>query len=81
MTTVTQNQAAFDAKYITGSEICEQLQVSRASLLYARNKGILPDPVVIRGSGTYIWVRAEIVQNLEKWKHSLQIRRGELNVC
>ena len=31
--------------------------------------------------GTYIWVRAEIKENLEKWKHSLQIRRGELNDC
>ena len=36
---------------------------------------------VIRGSGTYIWVRAEIKENFEKWKHSLQIRRGELNGC
>lgn len=69
-------QSEFDDKYITGSEIMRELDVTRASLLHARRYGKLPDPITVNDGRMFIWLRAEVAPHLEKWKLELQLRRG-----
>lgn len=71
-------QSEFDAKYITGTEICAQLGLSRGALFTAKKRGILPQPVVVLGSKTHLWIRDEVKDNLDKWEFSLKARRKEL---
>ena len=71
-------QARFDELYITSNEIQKTLKVERSSILKARRRGMLPEPVVIRGVNTFIWERAPLKPFLDAWTISLASRRGEL---
>lgn len=71
-------QEVFDEKYITSSEIQKELKVNRSAILYARRRGMLPEPIVVRGSRSFIWDREKAKPFLEAWKLSLASRRGEL---
>lgn len=71
-------QKEFDKQYITGYEIERDMNVTRTAILYARKRGALPDPVVVHGSGTFIWNRKAVKPFLQAWKISLARRRGEL---
>lgn len=72
------SQELFDEKYITSSEIQETLGVERSSILNARRRGMLPDPITVRGVRAFIWEREKVTPYLEAWKISLASRRGEL---
>lgn len=74
----TKLQKEFDAKYITGHEIQKDMKVTRTAILYARKRGALPDPIVVHGSGTFIWERKSVKPFLDSWKISLASRRGQL---
>lgn len=76
--TTNKSQKEFDSKYITGHEIQNDLKVTRTAILYARKRGALPDPVIVHGSGTFIWERKAVKPYLEAWRISLAVRRGEL---
>jgi hypothetical protein len=71
-------QEHFDELYITGYEIQNELKVNRTTVLNARKRGLLPDPIHIPGARTCIWERATATPYIEAWKISLASRRGEL---
>lgn len=56
-------QEDFDARYVTSTEICRELCVTRASVGLARDRGALPEPVrITRPNGdthVMIWLRAD----------------------
>lgn len=69
-------QARFDERYITSSEICELMNVTRASVLLARRRGVLPDPIKVQGSVLFIWERTpEFMAAFDAWKTTLEARR------
>lgn len=71
-------QERFDELYITSSEIQEELNVERSTILNARRRGLLPEPILVRGVRAFIWERDKVRPYLEAWKISLASRRGEL---
>lgn len=71
-------QAEFDKMYITANEIQELLKVERCGILYAKKRGFLPDPIVIRGVRAYLWKREALQPYLDAWKIALSVRRGEM---
>jgi hypothetical protein len=75
---VSKAQEKFDKEYISSSEICETLDISRSALTAARRRGVLPEPILLKGSLVFIWERNEVNENLKKWQFNLQARRGEL---
>ncbi len=74
-------QQEFDETYISSTEICQELGISRATVAMGRRRGILPDAVeVLRPDGAAhvtLWKRAVVRPHLDKWKESLAQRRGE----
>jgi len=60
-------QQRFDAAYICSTEVCRHLKVSRASILQARKRGDLPDPVVVNGAQIYLWERHIIQPYIDAW--------------
>lgn len=77
--TVEQLQKEFDDKYITAHEIVERLQISRIAILNAKKSGRLPQPIMIPGLKTQLWVRRAIAKSLDGWERNLQDRRGRAN--
>lgn len=71
-------QSGFDEQYITSSEICRRLQITRVSIMNARKTGFLPDPIEVEGAKVAVWIRSEIEPILTKWTERLN-RRGEVN--
>lgn len=71
-------QQEFDEIYITSSEIVQELGVCRATLVNARRRGLLPDPIVVNGAQIFVWKRDVVRPYLDAWKLMLQARRGEL---
>lgn len=71
-------QQEFDEIYITSSEIGHELGVCRATLVNARRRGLLPDPIVVNGAQIFIWKRDVVRPYLDAWRLMLQARRGEL---
>lgn len=70
-------QAKFDAAYISSSEICAELQVTRATVMAARQRNLLPDAVVVNGMQIYLWEREAVRPYLDAWKVVLTARRGD----
>ncbi len=70
-------QDDFDARYVTSSELCIDLGVTRASVTNRRAAGGLPGAIEVRtrdGSiHLLLWVREDIAPHLERWRS--QIRR------
>jgi hypothetical protein len=69
-------QALFEATYVTASQIMRELGISRSALLYARKRGVLPDPIIINEGRLYIWQRKDVQANINAWKRMLDIRKG-----
>jgi hypothetical protein len=74
-------QIEFDKKYITSTELCRDLGVTRATLVNGRRRGALPsnyieikrrngDPHVI------LWLRDEAMPFVERWKVELAAGRA-----
>jgi len=61
-------QEEFDKAYITSSEICKELGVTRATIVRKRQLGMLPDPVMINGAQIIIWKRVTIAPFLALMK-------------
>lgn len=68
-------QEEFDAKYISSTEICRDLDVTRATLVNGRRRGALPDPIcVFRPNGSVhimLWERAVAAPFVARWKAEL----------
>lgn len=72
----TTAQERFDAHYITASEIQKTLGVSRSTVMTARRRGYLPDPVQLKGYRAFLWERKPLTPYLEAWSLMLNTRRG-----
>ena len=70
-------QQEFDEIYITSSEIGQELGVCRATLVNARRRGLLPDPIVVNGAQIFIWKRDVVRPYLDAWKLMLTVRRAK----
>lgn len=71
-------QQEFDETYISSSEICAELGISRATLVHGRRRGLLPDPIVVNSIQLYLWKRKEVRPYIDSWHLHLKARRGEL---
>jgi hypothetical protein len=60
---------------MTSSEIKRRLGVTRAAIIQARVKGLLPDPIMIEGHMT-IWKRWFIEPYVEAWQKKRNARIG-----
>jgi predicted DNA-binding transcriptional regulator AlpA len=70
-------QNLFDNTYITSYEICKTLGIERSTLLRARARNKLPEPILIPGVNAYIWERNKVAAAIDQWKESLTTRRGQ----
>lgn len=70
-------QQEFDEIYITSSEIGQELGVCRATLVHARRRGLLPNPIVVNGAQIFIWKRDVVRPYLDAWKLMLTVRRAK----
>lgn len=68
-------QQRFARLYISSSEICAKMNIARSSLLLARRRGLLPDPIAIPGCTMFVWERATVQPYLDAWKLLLDVRR------
>jgi hypothetical protein len=73
-TTISNAQADFDARYISGREIRNRLGVAHCSLTFAHQRGDLPEPIIV-GGGIHIWERAAIEPFLIEWARKLLAKR------
>lgn len=68
-------QERFDELYITSSEIGKVLNVSRPTIMSARKRGLLPDPIIVANQ-IFIWERESVKENIEAWRLMLKVRRS-----
>jgi hypothetical protein len=68
-------QQEFEATYVTSSEIARRLGVTRAAIIQARKKDILPDPIMVESHLT-IWKRAFIEPYVDAWQKKRNARIG-----
>ncbi len=68
-------QQEFDETYITSTEITERLSIHRCTLILARKRGQLPDPILVNDQ-IFVWRRKDVEANLTQWEQSLKARRG-----
>lgn len=73
----TTAQKRFDTQYITSAEICEEMGVCRTTVLQAKKRGLLPDPVMV-GNVVLIWERASVRPALDAWKVILGVKSNTL---
>jgi hypothetical protein len=69
-------QQRFDRLYIASSEICRELGVTRTTVLAARRRGLLPEPIAVNGCTLYIWERHVARPFIDAWKVILNTRRN-----
>lgn len=69
-------QERFNRLYITSSEICRVLGVTRPAVMQARRRKLLPDAVAVNGTGLYIWERHTAQPYIDAWRLMLNVRRN-----
>lgn len=69
-------QERFNRTYITSSEICQRLEVTRPAIHFRRKAGFLPNSIHVYGQQLLIWEREAIEPWLVKWEASLTAKRG-----
>lgn len=65
--------AAFHAKYMTTTDVCDFLGISRVSVHQARKNGRIPDGIPLNNHVT-LWERALIMPHLQAWKEYIDAR-------
>lgn len=78
---VHEAQKRFDEMYISSTQMTALLNVNRASIFHARQRGVLPEPIIINEGQVYLWERSVVDPILKEWKQSLDFRRGVKNVA
>jgi hypothetical protein len=73
-------QADFDKTYISSTELCKDLDVTRATLVNGRRRGALPTNCIVipRRNGDphiILWLREEAAPFVERWKAELAAGR------
>ena len=69
-------QQRFEQNYITSSEICNLLGVTRPAIHFRRKAGLLPEAIQVYGQQLLIWEREQIKPFLVEWDLSLKAKRG-----
>lgn len=70
-TTVSPQQKHFDQKYITATEIAAVCDVSRVTVHNARQRGILPNPILVGPNMIFIWEREPLRPFIDQWRAQL----------
>lgn len=68
-------QTNFENMYITSQEICEDLNIKRSVLKFARDTGKLPPAIVLNKGQVLLWRRDEVKDYLSSWKIILKAKR------
>jgi hypothetical protein len=70
-------QQVFDETYISASEICRTLDVTRGAVTNAQKRGLLPEPIKLEQGGGYLclWVRQQVQPALNAWALMLTTRK------
>lgn len=72
-------QTDFDTTYITSSEICRRVGVTRAAIVKARRQGALKDLQVVNVEDQLmIWRRAEAEPIIRNW---IEVRNARIGVA
>jgi len=74
--TVPSAQQRFNETYITTTELQRTLKVTRATVLYARRRGWLPEPIVVNDGQLTVWERATLQPYIDTWRDMLTARRA-----
>lgn len=61
-------QQRFDKFYITSAEVCRELGVNRTTVLSAKKRGLLPDPILVNDSLVCLWERSKVQPYIDAWK-------------
>ena len=78
-TTTTQPlnaQQRFDQHYMTSSEVAQEVGVNRTTVLQARRKGYLPEPIVVNDGQVILFERHVVRPFIDAWKVLLTARRA-----
>lgn len=75
MLTKSPAQIEFETEYITAPEIAKELDVTRAAVHYARQRGDLPEAISVGGI-VYIWKRDACRSHIDAWKIRTDERKG-----
>ena len=68
-------QEEFDQKYISSREICRVVGVTRAAVIQAKQKGILPEPISVE-QHISLWLRADVQEAIDSWIKRRNARIG-----
>lgn len=70
-------QQVFDETYISASEICRTLDVTRGAVTGAQRRGLLPEPIKLEQGNAYLclWVRSQVQPALSAWALMLGTRK------
>lgn len=69
------HQEDFDRKYISSSEICQTLGISRPALWSAKKNNKLPEPILVGSANLCLWLRTEVESIIAAWRDELNNRR------
>lgn len=72
-------QEVFDKTYIASSEICRRLDITRGTIVRARQRGNLPEPIEVNGGQVFLWERRIVEPYISAWSTMLRARRGAAN--
>lgn len=77
---VKSEQEVFDETYITSVEVCQRLDINRATIVTARQRGKLPEAIVIPRPGgqpyLLLWPRKVVEPILSEWQTELDAWRA-----
>lgn len=69
-------QDRFNERYISSKEIIDRVKVSRPTIASARRRGLLPDPVAVSETVTFLWERDEVEPFIKAWEAVLRAQRA-----
>lgn len=73
-------QRRFDQLYISSTDICQRLGVSRVQLFSRKKRGDLPGAVVVNGAQITLWERAKIEPHLQEWETEIEKRKSRASM-
>lgn len=70
-------QQVFDETYISATEICKRLSVTRSAVTNAEKRQLLPTAIRVDQGGGYLclWVREQVHPILDAWGICLAARK------
>ena len=69
-------QERFNRLYISSTDIAAIVGVTRVAVLHARQRGLLPAPVVVNERQIHVWERATVMPHVEAWTAMVKARRA-----